>query len=179
MTKAPIRTIRPVVVPAQFLLWGPIICGFGALFPGFFAFVISNIVSPSFQPRLGFGIATYLLFFVLFLVLFGMKTFSAPNRTIYAIYPDRIEMEEGLFNRSRRTVLLDRIIDVQLMEGLLQQGQGAGTIRLVTQQLVGQGQAGLTNQVFQLSNVPEPGEVYNLIRSLALGTPLPKAEVPE
>ena len=50
MTEAPIRIIRPVVVPAQLLLWGPILSGFLALFPGFAVFVISNMVLQRFEP---------------------------------------------------------------------------------------------------------------------------------
>ncbi len=41
MSEAPIRVIRPIVVPAQFFVWGPLISAFVALFPGFFTFVIS------------------------------------------------------------------------------------------------------------------------------------------
>lgn len=88
--------------------------------------------------------------------------------THYAIYPDRIEFEEGLLNRRRRTVLLDRIIDVQLSEGILQRGAGAGSITLTTQQLVSRGDGRLSNRSFVLTNVPDPGGVYELIRSLAL-----------
>jgi uncharacterized membrane protein YdbT with pleckstrin-like domain len=165
----PIRVIRPVVVPAQFLVGGPIAAGFLAIFPGFFTFVISNMVAMGFEPRLGPGLVAYALSFAGILALIGLKVFYEPGLTRYAIYPDRIEFEEGLLNRRRRTVLLDRIIDVQLAEGVLQRAAGAGSITLVTQQLVSQGDGNLSNRTFRLINVPDPGGVYELIRSLALG----------
>jgi hypothetical protein len=98
----PIRVIRPVVVPVQFFVWGPIIAGFLALFPtsGFLTFGIGN------------GPVVFGLAFAVILGLIGLKAFYEPALTSYAIYPDRIEFEEGLFNRQRRTVLLDKIIDV-------------------------------------------------------------------
>ena len=88
--------------------------------------------------------------------------------TTYRIYRDRIESEEGLVNRQRRTVLIGRIIDVQLTEGVLQRTRGAGTVTLVIQPLVSQGQGHLAHQTIRLGNIPQPREVYDLIRSLAL-----------
>jgi uncharacterized membrane protein YdbT with pleckstrin-like domain len=186
----PIRVIRPVVVPAQFLVAGPLVAGFLALFPGFFTFVLSNIIAGfrlvhgdvmagRFEPVLGTALLVFALAFVAILALFALKVFYEPNLTSYAIYPDRIEFEEGLLNRQRRTVLLDKIIDVQLTEGVLQRTAGAGTVGLVTQQLVSQGEGRLTNRTFHLSNVPDPGGVYELVRSLALGDRGTKSSLPE
>ena len=36
MEKAPVREIKPVVVPAQYFVWGPLTAGFISIFPGFF-----------------------------------------------------------------------------------------------------------------------------------------------
>lgn len=47
MEGTPIREIKPVVVPAQFFVWGPAACGFISIFPGFFTFVISNMIRMS------------------------------------------------------------------------------------------------------------------------------------
>jgi hypothetical protein len=88
--------------------------------------------------------------------------------TTYRIYRDRIEVEGGLVNRRERTVLIGGIIDVRLTEGVLQRTQGAGTVTLVIQPLVSQGEGQLTHQTISLSNVPQPRELYDLIRSLAL-----------
>jgi uncharacterized membrane protein YdbT with pleckstrin-like domain len=102
------------------------------------------------------------------MVLIGIKVFNEPSRTTYTIYPDRVEYCEGLWNRNRRTLVFDQVIDVELTEGVLQQTQGAGTVTLVTQQLVSLGEGNLSNRRIALSNVPQPKEVYDLIRSLAL-----------
>ncbi len=187
MASEPIRVIRPVVVPAQFLVWGPLAAGFLAIFPGFFTFVISNMfamwsrdmLAMRFEPVVGPGLAVFGLAFAAILSLIGLKVFYEPGRTSYAIYPERIEFEEGLLNRQRRTVLLDRIIDVQLTEGVLQRAAGAGTVGLVTQQIISQGEGRLTNRTFHMSNVPDPGGVYELVRSLALGDRGTKSSPPE
>src|SRR5581483_11245973 len=178
-TTGPIRVIRPVVVPAQFLVFGPIIAGFLALFPGFFTLVISNMIAMRFEPIIGPALVAFALTVVAILALFALKVFYEPGLTSYAIYPDRIEFEEGLLNRQRRTVLLDKIIDIQLTEGVLQRTAGAGTVGLVTQQLVSEGEGRLTNRTFHLSNVPDPGGVYELVRSLALGGRGTKIDLPE
>jgi Bacterial PH domain len=119
-------------------------------------------------PSLGIGIVIYLIAFALVMALSGWRVFSCPGVTTYRIYRDRIESEEGLVNRQRRTVLIGRIIDVQLTEGVLQRTQGAGTVTLVIQPLVSQGQGNLAHQTIRLGNIPQPREVYDLIRSLAL-----------
>jgi len=63
--------------------------------------------------------------------------------------------------------VFDQVIDVQLSEGLLQQTKGAGSITLITQQLVSSGEGKLSNRSIVLKNVPKPQEVYDLIRDLA------------
>lgn len=168
MESTPIREIKPVVVPAQYFIWGPLISGFISLFPGFFVFVISNMISMSFTPIIGYGVATFAASFVVCMVLIGIKVFQEPSRTTYTVYPDRVEYYEGLWNRNHRTLVYDQVIDVELTEGVLQQTQGAGTVTLVTQQLVSHGEGRLSNRRIFLSNVPQPNEVYDLIRSLAL-----------
>ena len=165
----PICQIKPVVVPAQYFILAPLASAFISFFPAFFGFLISNMVLMSRgSPVAAFGIAVFFISFVVCMVLFKIKMFDEPHRTTYAIYPDRIEYDEGLWNRHRRTVVLDQVIDVELTEGVLQQTVGAGTITLVTQQLVSEGDGKLTNRQIALRNVPQPKEVYELIRSLAL-----------
>jgi uncharacterized membrane protein YdbT with pleckstrin-like domain len=102
------------------------------------------------------------------MVLLWIKFFQEPSRTTYSIFSDRVEYEEGLWNRHRRTVVFDQVVDVELTEGVLQQTQGAGTVTLVTQQLVSEQDGKLSNRRIALQNVPQPREVYELIRSFAL-----------
>jgi hypothetical protein len=170
MTDAPLLTIQPIVVPAQFFSCGTIASGFLAVFPAFFAGLIAGAISDRSEPIIGVGLLAYVIFFALFLSLMGWRAYSGPGVTIYRIYRDRIESEEGLVNRKHRTVLINGIIDVQLTEGVLQQTRGAGTITLVLRPLVAQGgQGNMAHQIILLSNIPQPREVYDLIRSLALG----------
>ncbi len=79
--------------------------------------------------------------------------------------------DEGLFNRHHRTVVFDQVIDVELTEERLQQTRGAGTVMLVTQQLVSGTDGKLSNRRVALMNVQQPHEVYDLVRSLALKKP--------
>jgi hypothetical protein len=177
MDAEPIREIKPVVIPAQFFILGPIVSAFVAIFPAGFAFIISNIVGMEMGdpfeaarhgPIVGVGVVVYVLSFLVCMVLLGMKVFNEPERTTYRIYADRIEYYEGLWNRVQRTLVFDQVIDVELSEGILQQTQGAGTITLITQQLVNDGEGHLSNRRITLTNIPEPREVYELIRSLAI-----------
>jgi hypothetical protein len=170
MADAPLLTIQPIVVPAQFFTCWTIASGFLAVFPAFFAGLIAGAISDRSEPNIGVGLLAYVIFFALFLSLMGWRAYSGPEVMIYRIYRDRIESEEGLVNRKHRTVSINGIIDVQLTEGVLQQTRGAGTITLVLRPLVAQGGRGtMAHQFILLSNIPQPREVYDLIRSLALG----------
>jgi uncharacterized membrane protein YdbT with pleckstrin-like domain len=169
MESPPIREIKPVVVPAQFFVWGPLIAGFISLFPGFFTFVISQMFGEPFQgPDPTYGLIAFGLAFVVCMGFLWVRCFKEPERTVYAIFPDRVEYDEGLLNRHRRTVVFDQVMDVELTEGVLQQTRQAGTVTLVTQQLVSGQDGRLSNRRIALTNVPQPREVYELVRSLAL-----------
>ena len=172
MESTPVRTIKPVVVPAQYFVFGPLIVGFLSIFPGFFAFIVSQIGGDSFARGRGpdptIGLMVFAISFAAGMAVLGVKCFKEPERTTYSIYPDRVEYDEGLWNRHRRTVILDQVIDVELTEGVLQQTCGAGTVTLVTQQLVSDQGGKLANRRVALQNVPQPRAVYELVRSLAL-----------
>lgn len=172
MESTPVRTIKPVVVPAQFFVFGPVIAGFVSIFPGFLAFIVSQIGGISFAPGRGpdptVGLVVFAISFAVWMAVLGVKCFKEPERTTYSIYPDRVESDEGLWTRHRRTVVLDQVIDVELTEGVLQQTSGAGTVTLVTQQMVSDQSGKLANRAVALRNVPQPRAVYELIRSLAL-----------
>jgi uncharacterized protein YbaR (Trm112 family) len=127
----PIRVVRPVVVPAQFFVCGPIVAACLALLPGFIAFVISNVPARTFQPIFGPCLVAFGLAFAIILGWIVLRVFYEPGLTSYAIYADRIEFEEGLWSHRRRMVLLDKIIEVRLAESLLQRMAAAGTISLV------------------------------------------------
>lgn len=176
MEEAPVREVRPVVVPAQYFVVAPLLAAFLSVFPGMVVLAISNIIGAFADPFgaahagpiLGYGLAAYVVSFVAVMGLLYVKMFQEPGRTTYSIYRDRVEFDEGLLNRQRRTVIFDQVADVSLSEGLLQQTCGAGTVTLVTRQLVSGQDGRLSNLSFSLVNVPQPREVYELVRSLAL-----------
>ena len=163
----PIQEIQPVIVPAQYYIFGPLASAFISIFPGMFAFIISNMIARSFDPIIRFGLIFYVLSFVAAMFLLYLKCFVEPKKTAYRIFQNRLEYYEGFLNRQQRTAMFDQIIDVQLSEGLLQQTKGAGSITLITQQLVSSGEGKLSNRKIVMRNVPDPQEVYDLIRNLA------------
>src|SRR4051794_13945393 len=136
MKESPLRTVQPIVVPAQLYTCGTVASGILALFPAFFAGLLSQGIIEN--PKLGFaiGFAVFLIFLALFMTLIGWRAYSGPRVTTYRIYRDRIEVEEGLVNRKERTVLMAGVIDVSLTEGPFQRSQGAGTVTLVLQPFV-------------------------------------------
>jgi len=174
MEQTPVMEVKPVVVPAQFFVYGFLAAGFFAVFPGTFVFIISNIIAAlagrdMFKgPLVWPGLVVYVLAFAGVLYLMYLKMFQEPRRTSYAVFRDRLEYDEGFLTRHRRTLVFDQVIDVHLTESVLQQTKGAGTIVLITQQLVSAGEGHLSNRQIALRNIPEPRKVYDLVRSLAL-----------
>ena len=74
-----IREIKPVYVPAQFLIWGILGSGFISIFPGFFTFVISNIIGAIASdhlfdgPVVIYGATAYVLSFLACMYLIHLK----------------------------------------------------------------------------------------------------------
>jgi uncharacterized membrane protein YdbT with pleckstrin-like domain len=176
MDRVPVREFHPVVVPGQYYVIAPLASLFIAFFPGFFAFILSNILrgwSEPFAmhqsgPMVSVGLIVFVLAFGAVMVLFWYKTFKEPALTTYRIFEDSVEYDEGLFTRHRRTVLFTQLVDIELTEGMLQQPHGAGTITLVTNQMVSGPNNQILNRRIELKNVPQPREIYELLRSMAL-----------
>ena len=167
MTDKLIRTITPIPVPAQFFLQGPIVAGIASLFPAILTFGISNIISRRFEPVTIYAIAVFALFFVIFMFYLAAICFIEPTKTMYRIFPDRIEFEEGLLSKQKRTLMFDQVIDVTLSQGVLQQTVGAGSVVLVTQQLTSSGDGKLSNRSIEMRNIPNSTEIYETIRQIA------------
>src|SRR5688572_23313976 len=129
MSALPLRVVRPVVVPAQFFVWGIVIPAVIALGISLF---VGNIVDrdraftrkwnqsapadwrESEPGTFPWGVA---VFFAVFAVGAGVATVKLvvePRYTEYKVFPDRAEYSEGFFNRSQRTVVFDQVIDVRL-----------------------------------------------------------------
>jgi hypothetical protein len=175
--------IKPVAVPAQFLVWGILVTGIASLVV---SLIVANIVAHDREftkhwnegapadwrkPEPGtfpWGIAAFIGLFAAGCSLSAAKFLYEPKCTEYKIFSDRAEYYEGLLNRNQRTVMFNQVIDVQLAEGVLQQTQGVGSVTLITKQLVSDTKGNLKNRGFSMRNVPEPQQVYELICALAL-----------
>jgi uncharacterized membrane protein YdbT with pleckstrin-like domain len=122
----------------------------------------------NFGPKIRYGVMAFCIGFIASMVICYLRTFVEPEKIVYRFHADRVEFEEGLFNRQARTLMFDQIIDVTLTESVLQQGCNAGSINLVTQQLVSTGNQGqLANRTITLGNLPFPRETYEFVKSLA------------
>lgn len=171
MSSTPVREFRPVVVPTDMLI-AVFPCGFISIFPAFFTFVISNMLSRNrFDPVFGMAIGVYCVAFAATMVFAYLKVFQEPGKTVYRLYPERLEFFEGMFTRVQRTVLFDNVLEVQLTEGVLQRGYGAGTISLVTRQLVSRGEGQMGNRTIHVRNIPQPQAMYDQLRTLVKPDP--------
>jgi hypothetical protein len=171
MSESPLRIIRPLAVPAQFFvvcLWSLLFMGLSALlarmlWEGIEKGPFHPIALVFFPLALSLGAAG-----LLFLPLGAGQFLIEPRYTVYKVFPDRVEYYGGFFNRTQRRVAFDQEITVRLNRGLLQRAAGVGTVTLLTWQLVPGHDGQLTKGRFALAiwNVPEPQQVYDLIRSL-------------
>ena len=169
-----IKSISPIPVPAQLFLAGPPIAFFVSLFPAMFTFVISNMIagisgglSHHSGPVVVYGLVVFCLAFVMTMAWLAAKCFLEPEKTEYRIFNDRVEYEEGLLNKQKRTLMLDQVIDVTQTQSVLQQTVGAGTVSLITQQLTSAGDGKLSNRTIAIRNIPNSDEVYEVLRGLA------------
>lgn len=173
MDEKAVREIKPVVVSAEFYIYGPFISGVLSLLPAFIVGTIAMKISDIPHDYLetpggplmvhqwalvfGYALVAYILAFIITLGFIGITIYKKPSQTLYTIFPDRIECCEGLWVKTRRTLAFDQCTDVEMSRGVLQQMYGAGTITLVTKQ-----------GRIPLNNLPEPNELYDLIRSFVL-----------
>jgi hypothetical protein len=95
MKDAAIRTVQPVVVPAQVYTCGTVAGGFIAIFPAFFAGIITMDITNQSGPSVAFGFLVYLVVLVAIMVLIGWNAYAGPDVTRYQIYRDRIEVESA------------------------------------------------------------------------------------
>jgi hypothetical protein len=86
MKVAPLRTVQPVVVPAQLYTCGTLASGVFALFSAFFAGLITMAITDKPGPSIAFGLLVYLILFALLMALIGWTVYSGPGVTAYRIY---------------------------------------------------------------------------------------------
>jgi hypothetical protein len=171
MSESPLQIIRPVVVPAQFFV-------FGLLYPGLVVAPLLLLLwlnwgsGPSVLGVLAaiMGLLTAVLA-VFSVAAAAVRFLIEPRYAEYKVFSDRVEYQGGFFIRRLRTVTFDQEMDVRLEEGLLQRAKRVGTVKLVTSELVSGQDGQLTKNRFAMWNVPEPQQVYDLIRSLVRRKP--------
>ena len=81
-----------------------------------------------------FVISCYVLMFgfILFVIIMtyiGMKNYAA---TVYCVYDDRIEMNEGFINHQHISIFFDDIKEVHLTQNIVQCKYNVATIKVIT-----------------------------------------------
>jgi membrane protein YdbS with pleckstrin-like domain len=108
---------------------------FGGLISSFFPAAASAIATRFVNPFLAIGLATFFLFPIATLVV---KLLNYSN-TVYRIYPDHIEIEEGFLTQHRKEVAFSSVREINLRRGILQRLVGLGSVYIATA-ATGQGQ---------------------------------------
>jgi uncharacterized membrane protein YdbT with pleckstrin-like domain len=123
---------------------------------------------------LGFGIPGTLAFVVLPVVLFFGKKLNY-SRTEYRFFHNRLEVDEGFFAISRKTVRLQEIKEVTLHKGFLQRMCGLGTIYLATaatgsfssaNPFGAFGFGNVTSSGVTLRDIPNPDDAFERLRAI-------------
>ena len=133
--------MTPVEYRPTFIFWTSLIAVlpitlFMALWSGlFFGGMLSAFVQhPAFAGGM-FGSAAWLIGVVV-LVLFPVAALAARSlnysNTVYRVFDDRIEIDEGFLTQHRKEVRLSAIREVNLRRGILQRLAGLGSVYLAT-----------------------------------------------
>jgi hypothetical protein len=128
---------RPTfVLWPSFLAQLPLQLFFSLWAGGFFGGLLSMLFpigSSSATARVG---SPFLIIGVAVLVLFPILTLTAKwlnySNTVYRVYPDRVEIEEGFLTLHRKELPLASIREINLRRGVLQRLVGLGSVYLAT-----------------------------------------------
>jgi membrane protein YdbS with pleckstrin-like domain len=109
-----------------FALWA------GGFFGGMFTFLLPTVATKMSiffgNPFVIIGAAILLLFPV---VTLAIRWLNYKN-TIYRVYPDRLQIDEGFFTRRRKEVYISSVREVNLRRGILQRLVGLGSVYVAT-----------------------------------------------
>lgn len=109
-----------------FALWA------GGFVGGMFTFLLPSLatkMSVTFgNPFVIIGVAVLLLFPV---VTLAIRWLNYKN-TIYRVYSDRLQIDEGFFTRRRKEVYISSVREVNLRRGILQRLVGLGSVYVAT-----------------------------------------------
>ncbi|AMV40652.1 PH domain-containing protein [Planctomyces sp. SH-PL62] len=172
-TDAPLRVVRAVPLPKQFVIVGGVHSLGIALFVGFLSLVALKLGADfanggSGDANLPFALAwATAAFGIAFLALWSLHyaiLIRRRSQTAYVIFPDRVEVRRDGSPRPSDVIPLDRTIAVQSWAGPLLRPQGLATLTLVVEDPPDP--SGRRRHVFHpLPNIPEPDAVADLIRS--------------
>lgn len=182
MAETPLAIYRPVFVlwvallqqiPWQLFFTFAVGAPVASVFGKFYWFILGK---PTTLMNL---LAPYIILvsFVFLLCPFIVSIARAMNyrTTIYRIYSDRIEIEEGFLTIHAKRLMFRDVREVSLRRGVLQRGVGLGSLYLATQ-ATGTGPSWNPYAVLGMGStfgsgalirdIPEAGEAYERLRSL-------------
>jgi uncharacterized membrane protein YdbT with pleckstrin-like domain len=125
-------TVRPSFVHPLWLLRAIIGTTFGAIFlciPIILVLAGTKILDTKEVPRIAFA-AIYAGAWIVIFITSYFLTRATYKKTVYRFYDDRVEYSESFMATEDKTIRYDRMTEVTLTRGLLQQNFGLGTIQL-------------------------------------------------
>ncbi len=166
-SSAPSLIIRPFftpfsvvlsLIPLQifFTIWGAVVFGIA----GFFIIEYLELSINPWTFALVFGI----IFFIFTPVTAAYIVLQRYSRTEYRFYPDRLEYEEGFYTGQQKSVGIEYIIEVNLIQGFWKRLFDLGTIVLSTA-ATGE-KSGSPRSGIRIPDVHRPYEAYRAIKHI-------------
>lgn len=183
MIENPQTTYRPVFVLWIALLQQVLLQLFFSFWAGgFFGGLFQTLLRPmlgtlpvTVSPFVAIGATV----FVAFPVVVGIGRAMNYRNTVYTLYDDRLEIEEGFLTIHAKRVMFRDVREVSLRRGVLQRSVGLGSVYLATQAtgtgaawnsfgLLGMGSTFGSGAM--IKDIAEAGEAYERLRNLVDGT---------
>src|SRR5262245_21863184 len=169
----------------KFILWTSFLAQvplqlFFALWAGGFFGGILSFFLPTVAAKMSISIGNpFVIIGLAILVVFPVVTLAIRwlnyNNTVYRLYPDRLEVEEGFLTRHRKHVYVSSVREVNLRRGILQRLVGLGSVYVATP-ATGQGLGWQTSALIgatstfgsgiMLMDLENSEEAYEKIRQL-------------
>ncbi|SFL62071.1 PH domain-containing protein [Methylorubrum salsuginis] len=120
-------------------------------------------------------IIMFCLIFILYPIVVCIARAMNYRTTVYRVYADRLEIEEGFLTIHAKRLMFRDVREVSLRRGVLQRGAGLGSVYLATQAT---GNSPSWNPYAQfgmgstfgsgalIRDIPEAGEAYERLRGL-------------
>lgn len=164
---APRLVIRPFFTPLRavvsliplqifFTIWGAAVFGIA----GFFLIEYLELSINPWTLALVFGI----IFFIFTPVVATYILLQRYSRTEYRFYSDRLDYEEGFYTMQEKSIDLEYIIEINLMQGFWKKLFDLGTIILSTA-ATGE-KSGAPKSGIRIPDVRRPYETYQTIKQI-------------